>query len=428
MFQYKLTKKIFDRFGSNTYYIVAELLAKASNVLMLLIIPLLISVKGYGLISLLYSVEVIFTSLVFFGHDQSIIRFFHRLSISRPLLFSYYRKWFFRRVPLIVMFLSFSMFAVSLITNNIIYIYLLAMVVSAYLLAQIRLVSILLRLHEQSSLYLYYRVGCQFLRFFMVIFAFNVSKSLAMFPCAVVVSGLIGALAPVVFKKSFGEYTLVAAGHSKKHCSKKIVNRVINNFSFPVMVANLIGLLYLYVDRWAVSFFLSIHDVGIYSFAVTIGSLIFFIYSILSLIYLPEFYRQKNYSNAAKKILNNYIKVSLPLAATIGLFCIPFFIIYTKYFVPEYSEGFVVFIVTLVSFLIYPFYLYGMYVLKFFRKTYLVLAQIIVSLIVNLVLNFAMIPLLGIDGAAWATLLTVVFDVISINMIAYCSGSRYAPT
>lgn len=421
----KLFKVTLIKQRANSLYILSELFAKSSNVLIMLLIPALVSVKDYGLISLLYSVEVIFTSAIFFGHDESVFRFFNRMPVSRAALFSYYYKWFCKLVPLVGFFVSVAVVLMWVSTGKILYMYFLAMIFSAYCLTQVRFASIFLRLHNQPFFYFFYRVGAQIVRLVMVLVAVLSFKSARSYSLGVIFSGLLGLLAPFFFKKSLGKYSIMMM-RKKKYKPKKILNRCISSFSFPVLVANIAGLLYLYIDKWLLAFFLNMHAVGIYSFAVSMGSLIFFIFSILSLLYLPDFYAERGFSVLARSILKKYIKTSLLCSSIMMFFCSLFFYSYIKYIDPEYSAGANVFVITLLSFFIYPLYLYGMYKLKLFRKVYLVLVQVLLSLVFNACLNIILIPLYGIDGAAISTLSTVVFDIIFINVMANCRGINYA--
>ncbi len=202
-------------------------------------------------------------------------------------------------------------------------------------------------------------------------------------------------------------------------------------FSFPIvkkllsfgliMIPGTFAMLILKVsDRYMITY-LSVHslyDVGIYAIGYRIGMIITFLNSIVSLVYFPYVMRVADCSHAKesfKKVFNAYVI----FGGIVGFFVILFSPEIFKIFINKsYHEA-----IKIVFFGVISNYLYGIFNiinLSFYVKKRAGNIALAVGLgaILNIVLNFILIPKYGIYGAGIASILAFGLIVIFNFIIA----------
>ncbi|MBC8383796.1 MAG: oligosaccharide flippase family protein [Candidatus Cloacimonetes bacterium] len=202
-------------------------------------------------------------------------------------------------------------------------------------------------------------------------------------------------------------------------------------FSFPIvkklfsfgliMIPGTFAMLILKVsDRYMITY-LSVHslyDVGIYAIGYRIGMIVTFLNSIVSLVYFPYAMRIADYSHAKesfKKVFNAYVI----FGGIVGFFVILFSPEIFKIFINKsYHEA-----IKIVFFGVISNYLYGIFNiinLSFYvkRRAGNIALAVGLGAILNIVLNFILIPKYGIYGAGIASILAFGLIVIFSFIIA----------
>ncbi len=161
-------------------------------------------------------------------------------------------------------------------------------------------------------------------------------------------------------------------------------------------------------DRYMVSYFLGVAAAGVYGAAYAIADYASFVLSPLSIVLYPTII--KSYEDGKIGETRTYLKYSLkyfmmiaiPSAFGLSILAQPLLSILTK---PEFVVGNTA--VPFIAFgaVLFGFYQICLYIIFLANRTYLTLRLLGTAAILNIVLNLILIPLMGIVGAAIATLI-----------------------
>ena len=188
-----------------------------------------------------------------------------------------------------------------------------------------------------------------------------------------------------------------------KSSAKAVSVRTIIDYSLPLFISSLLGYGATYVDRFVVSFFLNLSEMGIYNFSLLIVSALGILIGPFSTILLPklsELYGRGDIENlrlysskAIELLLAFYVPVSLVVAAispSILLFLAS----------PSYLPGFIpITVITITNALFISSNILTVS-LQAVRKTRIFLLSSSLALISNFIISILLIPRFGINGAA----------------------------
>ncbi len=189
--------------------------------------------------------------------------------------------------------------------------------------------------------------------------------------------------------------------------------------SWPLIFTSFAGILYMYTDQILIEYFLGFKDVGLYATAVKLIMFFYVIPSIISNIIYPkimELHKRLSRDEYIKKL--NLIYFSNFLIAILILL---FFILFGEWIILFlFGEEFVASVEVL---LIYSFGLIFVFfaannnkLLMIDNLQKLMLSRNILGLILNIILNIILIPKYEINGAAYATVMTEIFILLSYGL------------
>ena len=181
----------------------------------------------------------------------------------------------------------------------------------------------------------------------------------------------------------------------------KIKNLVLK--SFPVLISSLSIILYMRIDQIMINSLVNEYQLGIYSVSVRYVEIFHFIPKIIMISFLPILLTSKKYINDLIKLNSIIFKFSIFLTGLIFLssdFIIPFL------FGNEYSQS--ILTTKILSFSLL-FVFFGVvnehwYISKNLQKYYAI--YVFLGAILNITFNYILINKIGIQGAAYSTLLT----------------------
>lgn len=188
---------------------------------------------------------------------------------------------------------------------------------------------------------------------------------------------------------------------SYKLVNKQILIKTLSCGFFPMLSALLITMNYS-IDIIILKYFVDFELIGYYSVGVALANQVWLI---------PDAFKEVLFSRTARNDSIDDIKLSIKINLYISVFVILFitilgrkviYILYGAEFVPAYS-------VTIVIFLgIMPMIFYKMIISLYNANSKQKLSFVILfaSVIINVILNFIMIPLMSIMGAAVASVLS----------------------
>jgi O-antigen/teichoic acid export membrane protein len=187
------------------------------------------------------------------------------------------------------------------------------------------------------------------------------------------------------------------------------------SFSLPLVPGSVGTILLLYVDRIAIKNLMTLSDVGIfgiaYRFAAIIGLLLGgFQTALIPLIY--QNYKKSETPGDISKIFNYFLFAILSFIILLSFFSHELLVIFTT---PDYYGAAEVIPIIAFATMFLSLYIFAPG-LNLVKKTKIFAAINITSGVLNLILNYCLIPVWGILGASLSTLISGIF-MFSINMI-----------
>ncbi len=190
-------------------------------------------------------------------------------------------------------------------------------------------------------------------------------------------------------------------------------------FSAPILAANIIFYFQNSFDRVLITRFLDFTQNGLYSFGSKIGSIVFFgfitPFKIAWPPYVMSISREKDNRTTYANILLVYAGASLVLSTTLVLF--------SKELVGLLGHGKYDLASTVILFIVYGNFFRGLYYtisigIDLAEKTHLTIFTQIVGTVTSLLLNFILIPRIGIQGAGIAFLSSNLLIFITVFFLS----------
>ncbi len=184
------------------------------------------------------------------------------------------------------------------------------------------------------------------------------------------------------------------------------------SFSYPLIIGGLLSASVAVIDRFIIDHFLGKSEVGIYSFSYRIALVMnIFVMSLRSAWtpYSIRLYNEGNYSIEFGKSFTKIVAVSLLIFLTVSIFIDDLFNFSVqgyRLFDTQYEGGIHIIPVILVSYIFSAIMTYYSVYPYVSGKSFHFLAADFIALSINISLNFILIPLYGIMGAAAAALLS----------------------
>lgn len=190
-------------------------------------------------------------------------------------------------------------------------------------------------------------------------------------------------------------------------------------YSAPLILSGIMLWVINMSDRYLILHLIGLKEVGIYSASYNLsGTLIFFLTPVLFVL-LPTIIKIWNlgkFEEVKRKMeyaLRYYVLISLPFIFLLSLLSQSILkILATSDFL---TSRLLVFFIVLGYFFLGIYQIF-VYIIAFYKKTYILLIYFILIALTNIILNFLLIPLLKLNGAAVATLISY-FLLMAITII-----------
>jgi len=196
----------------------------------------------------------------------------------------------------------------------------------------------------------------------------------------------------------------------KGHYSEKILK-----YSSPMFLTSSIMFLMGYVDSFMISFYLDEYQVGIYGACISLSMIITFIPMAIGGYISPKV--SQAYANNEKQKVKDIFKDSLKL---IAITTIPIFLTilyFSDFFLGLFGDAFTLARTTLlivnIGFLSESLCGPVGFILNMTDNQHLFMKILMIALLINIIFNAILIPIYGINGAAIALLLSMLFWTIS---------------
>lgn len=382
-------------------YSSVELIAKGLNKLLLFILPLFVDTMSYGKIGIIISIELILPILLMLGFDRVVLRFFSSEECLRRSKSTVFISIFFVGISSIIMCFILSTFQ-SKVFNISLYPELLFLLILVVLYNIYFINVTILRVEENHTLYFEVRLVYQILKLILTLGLVTLYKD----SIGYILGGGLALLAINLkyFFKSF-RYQISSFDY--------VIFKRFLLFSFPFIIHGVSKVLIGNADKLILGHFLSLEDVGAYTLAHAYGSSMFFAFVGVSVYVEPMVYKQPD-ENSRKKTLNSYFNYSTYL----GVLAFLLLIIFVEYLFPifynssyDYSKELILSIGGV--FLFSPYYLKSNYELIYNERTKIIAAISIFCSLLNVTLNFILIPKLGLKGAVVSFYIAYVFQSLT---------------
>ena len=193
-------------------------------------------------------------------------------------------------------------------------------------------------------------------------------------------------------------------------------------FSLPILPT---GLCYWFInlgDRYVIGYFMSADAVGVYSASYGLGSIIAFFYAPISIALLPAI--TNLYNNNKIQELKAHLKYSLKFLL---MFTIPSFFglsvlsksVLRTLTTSEFIGGYLIIPIIALAMILFNSGNINVNVLFLLKKTKTIGLIYGAFASINLVMNIILVPLIGIIGAAIATLITFMAQLFVATMISF---------
>ncbi len=393
---------MFKKFFS---YAGIEGFAKGLNWLTIALLPVFLPTEEYGIVGLLVAVEGVMNTVLTLGQGRAILR--HSNTYKEKML-PYALQL--NMLSVIVVFVVSVI--VSIFRSDIFGIYFIPHFFSLFLSLLLFNLSGLLISHalatDNPALFKKSRLWYAVSKFLAVLIICFLSKNGLGYIYGSLIAGIVFTL--LFHKETFSHFNF-----SKLFVFDKNL-KFLFFFGLPLIFHALSGNILSYADRFFVQGFLNKSQLGIYTFAYSLGSSIFFFYGSVATYFEPLVYKFASEREKYRTILKFYLTFVLMCAS---MFCI-IILIGTKYFAfhfisNDYISGFNILPVVLGAHLLIPFYHLGNYELTVLNKTSFIASSTVLSAVLNVLLNILLIPKFGILGAAFGTFCSYTFLSIVCN-------------
>jgi len=376
---------------------IFEAIAKGGNWLLLAILPFFIEPKTYGNIVLLSSYLLFVSSVGALGQNTVILRYIDSSNT--------------KNIPynlLISLLGTILTYLVMLLWGKLDNSYHLLLFFTAILYTSYSLHIALARKTATASEFGWIRISYAFARLligFLLIVVFEQAVYYLVAELLALIFGLF--VKKTIFKTFTGFSGSFRNGYFKKSL----------RFGTPLTLHALTSFVLAYSDRLILSIYLPIVVVGQYGALYTFASSLTFIYVILAVKWEVVIYNAKTIE-LAENYANKFLRQCLILGGAVSLGVVIFY----NYFLSKMHYGeqdsLISFILVLLGHLIMPFFFKMNYLLAKIEKTYLITISSLIAAIINIAMNFYLIPTKGVMGAALSTLISY-FTLYAISMTLY---------
>ena len=187
-------------------------------------------------------------------------------------------------------------------------------------------------------------------------------------------------------------------------------------FSLPLLFMGFLNLIIKWTDVLMIGYFIDASQVGVYNVALPTANLLILTPTALMAIFLPiitGLYSQNRF-NQIKKISKTISKwiffINLPIFFLIALLSKQ---IITIMFGPDYINATIPLYILLFGYLIHSFTHVHSSALTMIKRTNINFYIMLVSIFINITINYILIPKIGIIGGAIATSLSLIFVYLS---------------
>jgi O-antigen/teichoic acid export membrane protein len=376
-------------------YGAVEGIAKGLNKLILLLLPFFLITEEFGKVGLIISLEFILPLITLLGLDRALLRFYS----EKSTIFSM-KKTVITTITIVhIIVLLLLGLCVLMGINNFfglsLFPDLFLIVLLVYFQGINRLTLNIFRVDENHKEYFKARFFLQIGKLVLVVLFIWLTKSYIGY---IIGSLIVSVLVNILYSSKNNEFEY-------KSFDKSTFNYLFS-FSWPFIfhgiAANVLG----NADKFILERFMTMKDVGLYTFAYSIGSMMIFAYVGVSIYLEPMIYKAESEAKR-ENLLSKYTLYAIGsgLLIYIGIILTSSFIL-PHFYKQQYSSVFKYIPLIALAHLLYPYYLTSNYRMIHKKKSLRIAITSIIACAFNIGLNILLIPIYGIYAAVLVTLIS----------------------
>jgi O-antigen/teichoic acid export membrane protein len=188
---------------------------------------------------------------------------------------------------------------------------------------------------------------------------------------------------------------------------------------YPLVPHSLMAYGLVAADRFILVHYRDLHEVGIYSVGYTIGMVMSTVTTSLNQAWAPIYYETARKGEEGRKVLGKMCSL-IPICLS-GIAC--FGVLLARFFMMHFVARSYDSAIRLVPWILGAYLMHSLFSMFSLaalqaRRTKIILGASSMALVLNTLLNFALIPSLGMYGAAYATFLAYVIEAIVMYRLA----------
>lgn len=378
--------------------------------------------EEWGIYSLCFTIFSIAILLPKFGFDNSIVRIIGELKLMSNkkeilnVLFKAFTIVIFISLIVIVIINYYSDYIVLEILNQKdILAYMKPISFAIIPMVVLAIIAATFQAFKKTLLFMLFKTTLINIVFFILLIIFYWGKvKISIFETYLLAIGISLIIASLVLTTTFKKIHLIGQEENKRYSYKSIIK-----ISTPMLLSSSIALLIGWSSTLILSYYGTTRDIGIYNSTLKLAAIALISITAVNAVTTPkfvEFYTNKDFFSL-QKIVQKSTKMMFFTTAPI----LVFFIIFSKqvlaFFGEEFTVGYLALIYLCTSKFISSISGSVGYIMQMTdqQKTYQNI--ILIAFFINVVLSFILIPKYGINGAALAGSLAIVFWNITLVFV-----------
>ncbi len=232
---------------------------------------------------------------------------------------------------------------------------------------------------------------------------------------SVPISYLIGAFSIFIAAYLASKFSILNIFTQKEKTNKKQIQETFKkmfSYSWPFVFYGVVTFIFHSTDSFMIGIFETANEVGFYNAAIPIAEMLLFPFTLFIQLFFPFVTRE--FSKGNKELVN---QLSKQVGKWIFMITIPFLILFLVFpgafinllFGSEYIVSKTALQFLSIGIMFSVIFGISRELLSIKGKSKLILLDMIVSGIINIILNLIFVPLYGISGAGFATMLSMIF-------------------
>ena len=394
---------------ASTVYGLANLTIRALNFLLLPVYTRFLTPADYGIIALAETLAVFLLSIVGLGFDASIQRLYFRHADDPEVLSSYVGSALKFALALETGFLLLALTAGPWLQHTI----------SPNTAVSFRYIAMAVVTAAATQFFTYRLVLYQSERrpwayAILSLLSFSLTASLSIALVVYARRGITGMLGGKLIAAAI--CLLVAVLLARHALSSRFNWRYVREtaaMGSPLVPHLLMALGLITADRFVLAYYRDLREVGLYAIAYTLGMIMSLVTTSLNQAWAPIYYDMARKGEEGRHVLGKMcsgLVIVLTAVACFGALIAQDFV--ARFLDHRYASAGRVVPWIIGAYLAHS--LFSMFALAAMqaRRTMLIMGASFVALLVNTILNFALIPRWGIYGAAYATLIAYVVEAV----------------